>query len=296
MASKEISGILNINKPAGMTSHDVVNRVRKIIGIKKVGHTGTLDPMATGVLLVCAGKATRLIEYMVGGQKEYQATMRLGEATNTYDAEGEIISAHPTSHITGTMVRKALTTFVGTIQQVPPPFSAIKKDGVPLYKLARKGITVTPAPRTVYIEQINLIRFDAPNVVFSVVCGAGTYIRSIAHDAGQLLGVGAHLTQLTRTANGPWRIETATTLQSLAEAATQNALDTFLHHKELALRHLPQITLSPEEEKCVAMGQFIPNEHNLQDTAIAAYNNAESLIAVLTPREPNLLKPKKVFI
>jgi len=295
MSSQNISGILNINKPGGMTSHDVVNRVRKIVGIRKVGHTGTLDPMATGVLLVCVGQATRLIEYLMIGEKQYQATLKFGQSTNTYDADGEITATRDASHLTEAALHQALTAFVGTIEQRPPAFSAIKKDGVPLYKLARKGASVTPLARAVRIEAIDVLDFDSPEAILRITCQAGTYIRSIAHDVGQALGVGAHLTELIRLANGNWRVEDAISLDALEQAVADEALSQVLHPKELAVAHLPRIVLSPEDMRRVSLGQFVDDASLLDNELTAAYNPSGELAAILVPHKTGMLKPKKVF-
>ncbi len=291
-----ISGILNINKPGGITSHDVVHRVRKILGTKKVGHTGTLDPMAVGVLLVCVGQATRLIEYLATSEKQYQARLKFGQSTNTYDADGEITETRDPSPLTEAMLRRALTGFVGNIQQQPPAFSAIKKNGVPFYKLARKGLPVTPPTRAVRVETIELLEFAPPEAVLRISCQAGVYIRSIAHDVGQVLGVGAHLTELIRLANGHWRVENAVSLDALEQAVSAGNLEQVLQPKELAVSHLPQKLLSPEDLHRVSMGQFIDDELLLDKPAIAAYNQTGQLAAILVPHKSGLLKPKKVFL
>jgi tRNA pseudouridine55 synthase len=296
MTSQDISGILNINKPGGITSHDVVHRVRKILGTKKVGHTGTLDPMAVGVLLVCVGQATRLIEYLVTSEKQYQARLKFGQSTSTYDADGEITETHDPSPLTEAMLRHALTGFVGNIQQQPPAFSAIKKNGVPFYKLARKGVPVTPPTRTVRVETIDLLDFAPPEAVLRISCQAGVYVRSIAHDVGQVLGVGAHLTELIRLANGSWRVENAISLDALEQAVSAGNLEQVLQPKELAVSHLPKKLLSMEELHRVSMGQFIDDESLLDKPAIAAYNQMGQLAAILIPHKSGLLKPKKVFL
>ncbi len=297
MTRRNISGVLNINKPAGITSHDVVSRVRHILGIRKVGHTGTLDPMATGVLIVCVGQATRLIEYLMPGEKRYRATIVLGQATTTYDVEGDITATHNPSGITERAVQEALATFVGTIRQTPPPFSAIKKNGVPLYKLARKGQPVAPPARAVHISSITLLSFNPPALVVDITCRAGTYIRSIAQDLGQQLGVGAYLSKLTRTANGPWRIDAAVSLSSLERAAANDTLANIMLTKEAAVVHLPRLVLSPEQETRVMTGQSIALSAPFapQVEVIAAFSQSGRLVAILIPKEPDLLKPKKVF-
>jgi len=286
-----MAGVLNINKPGGITSHDVVNRVRKLANTRKVGHTGTLDPMATGVLLVCIGPATRLIEYIVPALKQYRAAVRLGITTDTYDAEGRITRQCDPASVTPQDVRRALASFIGLIEQTPPPFSAIKHKGRPLYKLARQGRPVTPAPRPIRIKTIEAEQINIPDVVFNVTGQAGMYVRSLAHDLGRALGVGAHLTALTRLANGPWRVQDAVSLPELAE----RGVAPFLQPKETLVSHLPAITLSDKLQQRVLHGQTIPGEAPLPDTPLAACDQAGNLIAIMKLREPGWLKPIKVF-
>ena len=185
-------GILIIDKPSGLTSHDVVNRVRRATKIRQVGHAGTLDPMATGVLVVCVGQATRVSEYLLGHDKAYRATIRLGIETNTYDADGEIVATHDVN-VDRAEVERALAQFVGEIQQVPPMYSAIKREGQKLYELARQGIEIERAARSVIVHSIELRDYQAPDATIDVQCSAGTYIRSIAHDLGTALGHGRAL-------------------------------------------------------------------------------------------------------
>jgi len=296
MTPNSVSGILNINKPPGMTSHDVIQRVRHILDTKKVGHTGTLDPMATGVLVVCVGQATRLIEYLLPGKKIYRAEIMLGQSTDTYDAEGEVIATHNPSQVTRANFVQAFQPFIGKIKQIPPAFSAIKQNGVPLYKLARQGKIVSPPPRTVNIHSIELLAFENPTANLCVTCGSGTYIRALAHDIGAVLGVGAHLSALTRIQNGEWHIDNAILLDDLARAQQSGQLTELIVPKEKAMAHLPKIILSAENEKRALQGQRIPLDTVPNaETDIAAFNEAGQLIAMLCPREPGLFKPRKVF-
>jgi tRNA pseudouridine55 synthase len=221
-----LDGFLNIDKPRGLTSHDVVGRVRWLLkqrGLKriKVGHAGTLDPLATGVLVVCVGGASRLSEYVMGHDKTYRAVVQFGVETDTYDAEGETLSVRDASHLTPDVVRAALPAFIGQIAQIPPMHSAIKQGGKKLYELARAGQTVERPPRAVTIHHITLDGWDArthahPEAVLEITCGAGTYIRSLAHDLGAVLGVGAHLTALTRTRSGAFMLSDSLSLEGLA--------------------------------------------------------------------------------
>ena len=289
------TGILNINKPQGLTSHDVINRIRRLIGVRKVGHTGTLNPLATGVLLVCVGQATRLIEYMQMGTKVYQATILFGKTTNTYDSEGKITAEHDPSHLTELSVCQALAKFVGTIEQVPPVFSAIKKDGVPLHKLARQGIHVEPKARMVHIDKIFLLNWHMPQATIEVTCQAGTYIRSIAHDMGQVLGVGGHLTDLIRTANGNWHVDTATSLDDVENAVNHNKLNSVLYPKEKGITHLPAMTLLFDEVRRVRMGQAITNRIEIETPIVAGYDENKKLVALLHTKLAGFLRPTKVF-
>ncbi|MBI4949608.1 MAG: tRNA pseudouridine(55) synthase TruB [Deltaproteobacteria bacterium] len=204
-----MNGVLVIDKPASLTSHDVVSRVKRKLGAKKVGHLGTLDPMATGVLVLVIDGATKCARLLDGGKKEYEASLVLGAETDTYDSEGKVTSRADAASVTERGVIDALSKFVGKIRQVPPMYSSVKKNGVPLYKLARKGITIERAPKDIEIYSIVVTSMAIPEVSFSVVCSRGTYVRTLCHDLGKALGCGAHMTRLRRTASGPCGIEGA---------------------------------------------------------------------------------------
>lgn len=204
-----------INKSSGMTSHDVVARVRRIVGQRRVGHAGTLDPAATGVLPVLLGQATRVAEYLSESGKAYLATIRFGVETATYDGEGEVVSETPVT-LTRELIERALPAFIGPQRQLPPIYSAIKRDGKPLYARARAGETFEVTPRPVHIDALTIVAWDLPDLSLDVVCGKGTYIRSLAHDLGARLGPGAHLAGLTRTRSGPFTLEQAISLDELA--------------------------------------------------------------------------------
>jgi tRNA pseudouridine55 synthase len=213
-----MDGILNVNKPLGWTSFDVVGFVRRHSGVKRVGHAGTLDPAAEGVLLVCLGQATRVVEYLMDAPKSYLARIRLGAATDTYDADGSIVRTGDPSGVTPEQLETTLLSFKGAIQQKPPIYSAIKREGVPLYKYARAGKEVELEARSVEVYDIALVDFATPTATVRVDCSRGTYIRSIAHDLGELLGCGAHLEGLVRLAIGPFRVEAAVDIERLREA------------------------------------------------------------------------------
>jgi tRNA pseudouridine55 synthase len=208
--------IINLNKPRDISSHDAVSKVKKILKAKKAGHAGTLDPLATGVLIVCVNRATRLASYFSGQDKEYRAVMKLGETTDTQDAYGTILEKRDITDIDGGNIRNVLLSLKGTLLQKPPMFSALKHKGTPLYKLARKGIDVERKTREITVHEIELIDIDLPYVTFRTVCSTGTYIRTLCNDIGNKLGTGAHLFGLERSAVGQFHINDSLTIEELA--------------------------------------------------------------------------------
>jgi tRNA pseudouridine55 synthase len=209
------TGILLVDKPQGPTSHDIVDIIRRKFGIKSVGHCGTLDPMATGLLIVVVGKATKLSERLMGEDKEYEGTLTLGVTTDSQDAEGEKLSEKPVPALTQDQVKEVFHQFEGDILQIPPMVSAKKIGGVPLYKLARKGVEVERKPRLIHIYRIDILRFALPEVDFRVMCTKGTYIRTLCYDTGEKIGCGGHLSRLRRLASGQFRVEKSHTLSAI---------------------------------------------------------------------------------
>lgn len=245
-----MTGILLVDKPSGMTSHDVVDYVRKKAQIRRVGHTGTLDPAATGLLILCLGKATRLSEHLTGLDKVYEGDMRLGVVTDSYDRDGEVLEEHPVPALTEVDVSEAFEKYTGDILQVPPMVSAVKIGGERLYKKARKGETIEREPRKVRIKELTLLNFDPPLIHFRIACSRGTYVRSICHDIGHDLGCGAILESLRRTQVGPHSVDEAHTLEELGdEVAVEQALVPL----EDAL-DLPRVTVRRGSESLVASG------------------------------------------
>ena len=216
--SKDLEGVLLIDKPSGLTSHDVVDKVRRKLKMKRIGHAGTLDPLATGLLIILVGKATKLSQYLMSLDKVYEGTITLGVATNTYDAEGEVMTTIPVPELTMDTVSKTLESFMGDQYQTPPMFSAVKINGQPIYKLARKGQEVEREPRFIRISRFETTRFESPEIDFSLDCTKGTYVRTLASDIGEKLGCGAHLSGLRRTASDRFRIEDSITLEAFQEA------------------------------------------------------------------------------
>jgi tRNA pseudouridine55 synthase len=213
----EMEGVLLIDKPSGMTSHDVVSRLRRKLQMKRIGHAGTLDPAATGVLILLVGKATKLSQYLMSVDKEYEGIIRLGQSTNTQDGDGETVSTRPVPELTSEQVRRHLRGFLGDQYQTPPMFSAIKMQGVALYKLARKGEEVEREPRFIRVSQFELLDFTSPDIAFRLRCSKGTYVRTIAHDLGERIGCGAHLAKLRRTAADRFTAEQSIELAKLEE-------------------------------------------------------------------------------
>ncbi|HEY6168203.1 MAG TPA: tRNA pseudouridine(55) synthase TruB [Verrucomicrobiae bacterium] len=219
-----LDGGILVDKPAGLTSHDVVDRIRRRFGIKKVGHCGTLDPNATGLLLIVLGKGTKLSEKLMGADKVYEGTIKFGEATDSYDADGEITASLPVPPITPEQLNELGRTFVGDIMQMPPMHSAVKIGGVPLYKMARKGVEVERKPRLIHIYEFSFSEYAEPLAKFRVACTKGTYVRSLAHELGQKVGCGAHLATLRRLEIGKFNIADALPLDQILQF-TEPALE-----------------------------------------------------------------------
>jgi len=291
-----MDGILVVNKPQGMTSHDVVDVVRRLYGTRKVGHAGTLDPMATGVLVICLGQATRLAEYLSQHDKSYQAVVRLGQVTDTYDAEGRVTAESPGALPARETIEWALEPFRGMILQVPPAYSALKVQGQPLYRRARRGETVNPAPRPVVIRRLELTNWDAPLATLEVDCSPGTYIRSLAHDLGMALGCGAHLAGLVRTRSGHFTLNDAQPLEALEQEAEGRRWRRHLLPMQLALVDFDALELTEEEVARLAQGQEVAGPAARQSMVAAAYSPGGQFVAVVKfDATSGRWHPKKVF-
>ena len=298
-----LSGILNVNKELGSTSFRVVGFVRKSSGVRRVGHAGTLDPAATGVLLICLGQATRISEYLMELPKTYHATVRLGASTTTYDSEGEVTATGDADSVTDAMVREALAAFVGDISQTPPAYSAVKVSGQPAYRMARRGQAVTLKARPTRIRSIEVLRFEPPDIEIVVECGKGTYIRSLAHDLGQALGCGAHLAALCRTRVGPFSVEDALTREELEQAFADGTWTDRMQPVDCGLLALPAITLHIEDEKDMRHGQAVRIDAErlvgveaTPGLECRAYAEDGSLVGIIVfDGETGTWKPRKVF-
>lgn len=279
-------GFLNVNKPIGMTSHDVISVLRKITKIKQIGHSGTLDPFAEGVLPVAIGKATRLIEFL-DDDKEYLAQVSFGKNTSTYDIEGDVVFESGT-RVCRDEVLEALKNFEGEILQMPPLYSAIKVRGKKLYEYVREGKSVEVSPRKIFIKAIELKRFDEENQLAEILisCSKGTYIRSIAYDLGKILSSGAFLSKLVRVRAGNFKIEDSVTLDEL-----KNGVESHIFIPKFSLA---QYEISDDEHEKILHGQFLKVENNFSDgdTIILTYNNEISATAKI---DKDLIKVKKVF-
>ena len=252
-----MDGVVNVRKAAGPTSHDVVDALRRVFGQKRVGHAGTLDPMATGVLVVCLGKATRVVEYLMGGAKEYRARMVLGRSTDSQDSTGAVIDERDASSITREALERAISGFVGEIEQIPPMVSAIKHEGKALYKLAREGKTVDRAARKVTVHSIDLVDFtpgERAEAEMVVACSSGTYIRTLCVDIGANLGCGGHMSMLERTRVGRFGIDDAVTVEELDQAKADGRLDDYVISMNAALDYMPLAVLPDEDETGVLHG------------------------------------------
>jgi tRNA pseudouridine55 synthase len=286
------SGLVIVDKPAGLTSHDVVARIRRLAATRRVGHAGTLDPMATGVLVVGVEKATRLLGHLALTEKEYSATIRLGQATDSGDADGEIISSASAAGVSAETLATALAALTGEIQQVPPGISAIKVDGKRAYRLTREGTPPELAARTVTVRELALTAIRPAGEVLDadvrVTCSSGTYIRAIARDAGAALGVGGHLTALRRTRVGPYTEDMARTLAELAESLDVVPL------AEAAAAVFPRRDLTAEEATKVAHGARLPAVGS-GSGPVAAFNPDGMLVALLT-EEAGQARSLAVFV
>ena len=291
-----MNGIINLKKEAGMTSHDAVFKLRKILGTKKIGHGGTLDPDVVGVLPIAVGKATRMVEFMQDEGKVYEGEITLGYSTTTEDASGEVVAETPVlSPLDETIIDEVIESLTGPITQIPPMYSAVKVNGRKLYEYARAGQEVERPERQVTIYQFertspisyvdHLARFT-----FRVKCSKGTYIRTLSVDLGEKLGYAAHMSHLTRTSAAGLQLKDALTLEEIAEKVEVGQLD-FLHPLEIGTGDLVKVILSPEEATEVRFGRFI--ELNQSDKELAAFEG-DKLFAILEKRG-NLYKPRKVF-
>lgn len=300
----EPSGFLNIYKPVGKTSFAMVSLVRKLTGLKRVGHGGTLDPLASGVLPICIGQATRLSGQLLTAGKCYRARFRLGVETDTYDAQGHIVGGEDPSSITAEIAEEALRGFRGQISQVPPMFSALKREGQRLYKLARAGIEVERKPRTVEVYRLEMTAWEPPSFEAEVECSRGTYIRSLAHDLGEALGCGGHLELLTRTRSGPFTIDDSLSVGALYDAAHGGYLGEHLYPMDVVVMGMSAAIVDEDGQQAIQHGKLLASDGaNMvlrppePGELCRAYNNDGELIAMLSyDADRHGWQPAPVFI
>lgn len=292
-----ISGILVVDKPVNMTSHDVVQAIRNGTGIKRAGHTGTLDPRASGVLVILIGPAVRLSEYISASDKRYQAIIRLGATTDTYDAEGRFTRQQAAQvNVTEAQFEEVLKTFVGRIEQTPPPYSAVKVQGRKAYEMARKGEEVELEPRIIDVFHLEVLEWAPPEVVVDVHCSSGTYVRSLANDLGEKLGCGAYLVGLRRTKSGRFSLRDAVPLRKLQEAFRAGNWYQYLIPAAEGLADWPEIELTPDQVDAIRHGHRIPAAEDAAPGMVRGVSMAGELVALLELDEAvREWQPKKVF-
>ena len=284
MATK-LDGVLAVDKPAGWTSHDVVAKIRGLLGGARVGHAGTLDPAATGVLAVLVGRATRVAEHLLEWDKTYRAVLRLGEATDTQDATGTIVARHPIEGVTEADIRGAVARFQGEIAQMPPMYSAVKVAGVPLYRSARAGRTVKRESRVVTIYTLRVDGIDGRDVALTITCSKGTYVRTLCADIGEALGVGGHLLSLVRTRVGPLAIEDALSLEDVANRLTAGSAEDLLMPLDAVLSGLPAVIVDAAVARRVVHGVAVPHQSASMGAFVRIKDGDDRLIAIGRPQD-----------
>jgi tRNA pseudouridine55 synthase len=295
-----ISGVLVVDKPVGMTSHDVVQAIRNGTGIRRAGHTGTLDPRASGVLVILVGPAVRLSEFVSASDKRYQAIIRLGGSTDTFDADGRFIRSNEPVNVTEEQFEKTLKQFEGEIEQTPPPYSAVKVQGRKAYEMARQGEEVDLAPRKIQVYHLEVLEWAPPEVVIDVHCSSGTYVRSLANDMGEALGCGAYLVGLRRTKSGRFSLRDATPLRKLQEAFHAGNWYQFLIPAAEALGDWPAVELDPDQVEEVRHGHRVKAEEGTQPGMVRGVSTQGELVALMelmTSEDGGGMEwqPKKVF-
>lgn len=285
-------GILLVDKPQGITSHGVISRLRKTLNTRRIGHAGTLDPLATGLLVVAVGPATRFLQYLDLEPKTYVATVKFGESTNTYDAEGEITQTRPIPQDLDQKIQTHIPAFLGKIAQIPPIFSAIKHQGKPLYEYARNGEDVELKVRYVHIANYEMNNINPPEATFTIVCSGGTYIRSLAHDLGEAIGCGAHITSLRRTGAGTYDIPQTTPLDQITA-------DHLIPVKS-ALTHLPQVILNPRQLTHIRHGRPVLIPETIARPKAALLTESGNVVGIAnvineTTLQPECVIPAEVF-
>jgi tRNA pseudouridine55 synthase len=291
-----LNAVMVVDKPAGWTSHDVVAKARRIMGERSIGHLGTLDPMATGVLPLVLGRMTRLCQFYSGSEKTYAGKIRLGVVTDTYDADGDQAGEPQTVNVTLEEIVAASSGFLGLIQQTPPPFSAKKIQGVPAYKLARRKQPVELKPVEVEVREFTISRLNGDLADFHCRVSAGTYVRSLAHELGQKLGIGAHLANLRRTAVGEFTIEQSHTLEQIAEAVAQGRVDELCIHPRRVLPEIPSVTATDEDLAKIRHGRAVNLPEMSRSRWVKVFAGQSELVCLASRVAGTLFHPKVVLM
>ena len=296
---RDIHGVFLLDKPQGMSSNDIMQKVKRIFQANKAGHTGALDPLATGMLPICLGEATKFSQFLLDADKRYLVTAKLGERTDTSDAEGQIVETHEVKVKTPEILT-ALEQFRGDILQVPTMFSALKHNGKPLYEYARQGITVEREARPITIFELNFIEYNAPYLTLEVHCSKGTYIRTLVDDLGEALGCGAHVTMLRRTAVADYPTEKMLdwhALQSLAEPQDLSLLDALLLPMDTAVAKLPALTLNESQTQGIGFGQRVKfdNPNRLQGQ-VRLFSHENRFLGMAVIDENNVIRPQRLVV
>ena len=296
---RDIHGVFLLDKPQGMSSNDIMQKVKRIFQANKAGHTGALDPLATGMLPICLGEATKFSQFLLDADKRYLVTAKLGERTDTSDAEGQIVETRDVNVKTSEILT-ALEPFLGDILQVPTMFSALKHNGKPLYEYARQGITVEREARPITIFELNFIEYNAPYLTLEVHCSKGTYIRTLVDDLGEVLGCGAHVTMLRRTAVADYPTEKMldwNALQALAESQDLSLLDALLLPIDTAVAKLPTLTLNESQAQGIGFGQRVKfdNSNRLQGQ-VRLFSHENRFLGVAVIDENNVIRPQRLVV
>ena len=291
-----MNGVMVVDKPQGWTSHDVVARCRKLLGERSIGHLGTLDPMATGVLPVVIGKMTRLSQFYASSQKRYEGTIRLGIATDTYDADGDRVGEEQKVEVSLEELQDAIRGFAGPLSQVPPPFSAKKIQGVPAYKLARRNQPVELKPVEVQVFEFEVRELRGMEAEFSCHVSSGTYVRSLAHELGQKLGCGAHLASLRRTAVAEFEVGQAHTLEEIGQFASDGRVDELMVHPREVLPEIPSVTADQEAVARIRTGRSVNLPEMSRSKWVKVFANQTELICLASRVAGTLFHPKVVLL
>ncbi|EGC72166.1 MAG: tRNA pseudouridine(55) synthase TruB [Haemophilus parainfluenzae] len=292
---RDIDGVFLLDKPQGMSSNDIMQKVKRVFQANKAGHTGALDPLATGMLPICLGEATKFSQFLLDADKRYVVTAKLGERTDTSDAEGQVVETRPVN-VETSQILTALEQFRGDILQVPTMFSALKHNGKPLYEYARAGITVEREARPITIFEINFIEYQAPSLTLEVHCSKGTYIRTLVDDLGEVLGCGAHVTVLRRTAVADYPTEKMMTWDALQALAEQGDLDQHLLPIDTAVSKLPALKLNAEQSKGIGFGQRVKfaNEAKLRGQ-VRLFSDKNIFLGVALIDDNNVIRPQRLI-